>query len=64
MTKEEALKWAGGTVALAERLGITPSAVSQWTEVPELQQYRLWSLSAGKLAMDPTMVQRTHKEPE
>ena len=52
MTKQQALEWAGGTVALAERLGISPSAVSQWEEVPELQQHRLWKISAGALTID------------
>lgn len=52
MTKEEAIQWAGGHTDLAERLGITSSAVSQWTEVPELQQYRLHTLSAGHLPID------------
>ena len=55
MTKQEALDWAGGTVALAEKLGITPGAVSHWDEetgIPELQQHKLWKLSAGTLKMD------------
>ena len=52
MTKQQAIDWAGGTGALAERLNITPSAVSQWEEIPELQQRRLWQISAGKLALD------------
>ena len=53
MTKEEAVEWAGGTVVLlAEKLGITPGAISQWDEVPEKQQYRLWQLSAGRLEID------------
>jgi len=52
MTKEEAVKWAGTSGMLAERLGISPSAVSQWERVPELQQYRLWRLSAGALVVD------------
>lgn len=53
MTKDQAVKWAGGVTALAERLGITQSAVSQWEEVPELQQHRLTLLSGGKLLVDP-----------
>lgn len=52
MTKQEALDWAGGVVQLAVKLGITPGAVSQWTEVPELQQHKLWQLSAGRLVID------------
>ena len=52
MTKDEALQWAGGVVALAERLRVTPSAVSQWIEVPELQQHKLRALSRGRLKID------------
>ena len=54
MTKQEAIDWAGGLAKdLAERLGISESAVSQWDEVPELQQYRLVILSNGKLMLSP-----------
>jgi transcriptional regulator with XRE-family HTH domain len=54
MTKSDAIKWAGGVSALAERLGITQPAVSQWedNEVPELQQHRLALLSGGLLQVD------------
>jgi len=53
MTKQEALDWAGGTVALAQKLGLTPGAVSHWNGViPELQQHRLWKMSAGTLKID------------
>ena len=53
MTKDEAIEWAGGVNALGRQLGISGSAVAQWDEVPELQQYRLWRMSAGKLTIDP-----------
>jgi hypothetical protein len=53
MTKDDAIKWAGTNKALAERLGITESAVSQWDEVPELQQYRLQRMSYGLLELSP-----------
>jgi hypothetical protein len=52
MTKEQAIKWAGTNKDLADKLGLTQSAVSQWDEVPELQQYRLHHMSAGKLKLD------------
>ncbi len=32
--KEEVLEAAGGTVALADALGISSQAISQWTRVP------------------------------
>lgn len=52
MTKQEALDWAGGVTALAERLGITHGAVSQWDEVPKDKQYDIQALSGGKLRID------------
>ena len=51
MTKDDAIKWAGNNKQLAEKLGITESAVSQWDEVPELQQYRLQRMSYGLLEL-------------
>ena len=53
MTKDDAIKWAGSNKHLAEKLGITESAVSQWDEVPELQQYRLQRMSYGLLELSP-----------
>jgi transcriptional regulator with XRE-family HTH domain len=55
MTKTEAIKWAGGSVTdLAQRLGISQPAISQWEgdTVPELQQHRLALLSEGELRVD------------
>lgn len=44
MDKETAIKLAGSAKALAELLGITRAAVSQWgTSVP---QARVWQLRA------------------
>jgi hypothetical protein len=53
MTKDEAIAWAGSNRELAKVLGITEGAVSQWDEVPELQQYRLVQFSYGKLELSP-----------
>lgn len=53
MTKDEAIQWAGSNKHLAEKLGITESAVSQWDDVPELQQYRLQRMSYGLLELSP-----------
>ena len=52
MTKDEAIEWAGGTVALAEKLGITHGAVSQWSAVPMVHQYRIERMSRGQLVVD------------
>lgn len=43
MKTDEAIRMAGGTsAALAEMLGITPSAVSQWGEdVPRAREWQL-----------------------
>ena len=42
MTKEEAIAAFGSAKAIAEALGITEAAVSQWPDiVPELRQYQL-----------------------
>ena len=46
MTKEEAIKRAGGKSALARLLGITPAAISQWgLDVPII---RIWQLKTIK----------------
>ena len=45
MHTEHAIKLAGSATALAEILGITLSAISQWdTNVPELRVYKLREL--------------------
>jgi len=41
MTKEEAIKRAGSAQKLAQILGISHSAVSQWDEIPELRLFQL-----------------------
>jgi biotin operon repressor len=41
MTKEQAIKNAGSAKKLAEMLGISRAAVSQWKAIP---QARLWQL--------------------
>lgn len=51
MTKNQAIKWAGGTqVKLAAKLGINQGSVSAWAEYPPpLQQLRIEVLSKGLL---------------
>jgi len=41
MTKEEAIKRAGSAQKLAQILGISHSAISQWEEIPELRMFQL-----------------------
>jgi|688.fasta_scaffold56044_2 hypothetical protein len=43
ISKSSAIAWAGSQALLAERLGVTPSAVSQWDE--ELPEGRVWQLT-------------------
>jgi DNA-binding transcriptional regulator YdaS (Cro superfamily) len=43
MDKETAIRLAGSAKALAELLGITRAAISQWTDVPAA---RVWQLKA------------------
>ncbi|MFO0449876.1 MAG: Cro/CI family transcriptional regulator [Pseudomonadota bacterium] len=46
ISKSAAIAWAGGSASeLAKRLGVTVSAVSQWTE-DEIPEGRLWQLRA------------------
>lgn len=42
MKTEQAIKQAGGAKQLAELLGITPSAISQWGE--DVPESRVWQL--------------------
>ncbi len=44
MTKQEAIDWADGSITiLAQRLGITPQAISQWDddEIPMLRELQI-----------------------
>lgn len=60
MTKDEAIKWAGGKVIdLAAKLQITHSAVCHWERIPMVHQYRLAILSDGKLKLDASEGKRT-----
>ena len=44
----------GTLQAIAEALGITKSAVSQWPDlVPELWAYKLHAITHGAIAFDP-----------
>lgn len=64
MTKDEAIKWAGGKVIdLAAKLGIGHSAISQWERVPMLWQYRIEALSGGELTVDRAEQKRVGVRP-
>lgn len=55
MLKASAISYFHTRKKLAEALGITPSAVSQWGElVPPLQAARLQELTGGSLTFDPS----------
>ena len=50
MLTSEAVAYFKGKKKLAEALGISPAAVSQWGEVvPELRQYQLQRVTGGFL---------------
>lgn len=53
MKTEQAIEYAGSPKALADLLGITPSAISQWgDEVPPARQIQLEQITDGKLKAD------------
>lgn len=53
MLVSDALEIFGTKAAIAEILGISSSAVTQWKEVvPEKQAYRLARFTRGKLKVD------------
>lgn len=53
MKTSDAVKHYRSKVKLAELLGITPSAITQWGEdIPLLRQYQLQTLSGGVLTAE------------
>ena len=51
MTKEQAIRWAGNGMKLAELLGIEPQAVYQWPDgepIPRLRQYQIDEIKRRK----------------
>lgn len=52
MKKQEAVDLFGGVSALAEALGVSAGAVSQWDEIPSGRQFQLQVLTAGRLVAD------------
>ncbi len=51
ISKSAAITWAGSQALLADRLSVTPSAVSQWGE--ELPEGRAWQLFALGCPTEP-----------
>jgi transcriptional repressor of cell division inhibition gene dicB len=59
MKTEQAIEYAGSPKALADLLGITPSAISQWgDEVPPARQFQIEQITEGKLKADPDCLER------
>jgi DNA-binding transcriptional regulator YdaS (Cro superfamily) len=61
MKPETAIQWAGTQAELAKRLGISPSAVSQWVAdgiVPEGRAYQIQVISAGAVRVDPHLYEK------
>ena len=66
MNKSDVIKHFGGSqVKVAEALGISKSAVSQWDSViPEGVAYKLQVMTAGVLRVDPAMYAKDATPPE
>lgn len=59
MKTAQAIEYAGSSKALADLLGITPSAISQWgEEVPPARQMQLQQITRGRLRAAPDCLQR------
>lgn len=55
MKKSDLIEHFGTQNAVAEALGITKSAVSQWEErIPEGMAYKAQVITGGKLRVDPS----------
>ncbi len=66
MNKTDVIRHFGGSqVKVAEALGISKSAVSQWDDViPEGVAYKLQVMTAGVLRVDPAMYAKDATPPE
>ncbi len=59
MLKDDAIKYFGSQRAIAEKLKVTDSAVSQWKEViPERVALKLSRITNGKLKYQPDFYNR------
>lgn len=53
MYKTMVIEYFGKPIVLAELLGISPAAISQWGEtIPEKNAYRIQELTNGELKVD------------
>lgn len=54
MQTKDVIAHFGDQVKVAAALGITPSAISQWGEVPPMvRQYQIQVITKGKLKVTP-----------
>ncbi len=52
MKTQEVIKYYGSSKAMAQALGVSPAAVSQWGEYPpELRQHQIQNITHGKLVV-------------
>lgn len=53
MTKTQAVNYFGSQAELADALGISRPAVSQWPEtIPEMRQWQIRAITEGRLEVD------------
>lgn len=64
MRTKDVIDFYGTKIAVARALGISPSAVTQWTEiVPEKQAYKIQILTGGKVKINPRLYQQAKNKP-
>lgn len=62
MLKRDVKRHFGSLEAIAQALGITKSAVSQWPErVPQGAAYKLQFITSGKLRVNPALYERKRR---
>jgi DNA-binding transcriptional regulator YdaS (Cro superfamily) len=63
MKKSDVRKYFKTLYAVAEVLGISPSAVSQWPEIiPQGAAYKLQFITGGRLVVDQTLYARRSRK--
>lgn len=56
MTKDEAISYFGSQRVLAQIIGVSQAAVSQWKRVPRGVQFELHVKTGGKLSVDAEFI--------